>query len=225
LKTYKMILEQEHMNPGKDKLLIFDCDGVLIDSEPLANRIFLQCLRSEGFDVDELYGEHFHGIALKDCLEKVETDFKRKVSDQFVPNLATLIDEEMKQSLQPIPNIKQALDQLPHPKCVASGSDHDRLRVSLSVTGLNQYFQHIFSSTDVQHGKPHPDIFLFAAQRMAFEKHQCVVIEDSYPGMQAGLAAEMKVLLYNPIWKDKYAIPEEVTVFYDMAELPALVDI
>ncbi len=206
------------------KLLIFDCDGVLIDSEPLANRIFLQCLRHEGFDVDELYGEHFHGIALRDCLQKVETDFGRKVSHQFVPNLAALIDEEMKQNLQPIPNIKQALDQLPHSKCVASGSDHDRLRLSLSVTGLLPYFGHIFSADDVPRGKPHPDVFLWAAQSMAFEKEQCVVIEDSYPGMQAGLAAQMKVLLYNPIWKDKFAIPKEVTVFYDMAELPMLVE-
>lgn len=207
-----------------NKLLIFDCDGVLIDSEPMANKLFMDCLRQDGFDVDELYGENFHGIALADCLRKVEGDYNRKVSEGFLAQYAQMLDEEMRRNLKPMPGIDEALTQLPHPKCVASGSDHRRLQLSLSVTGLLRHFNHIFSATDVPRGKPHPDLFLYAAQTMQFGIDNCIVIEDSYAGMQAGLAANMQVLLYNPLWTDKYEVPQHVIVFYNMQQLPQLIE-
>lgn len=207
----------------KDQLLIFDCDGVLIDSEPMANSLFMDCLRREGFDVDELYGTHFHGIALADCLRKVEKDFGRKVPTHFVPQFSQLLDEEMKKDLKAMPGIHEALDQLPQPKCVASGSTHERLQLSLSVTNLLPYFSHIFSATDVARGKPQPDLFLHAAAQLGYKPDACVVIEDSYAGLQAALAAQMPVLLYNPLWTEQHPVPEGVPVFYDMKELPALV--
>ena len=211
------------MKGVKEKLLIFDCDGVLIDSEPMANKLFIRCLQKEGFDVDELYGEHFHGIALADCLRKIETDFNRSVPEHFVPQFTQLLDVEMKQNLQAMPGIHQALSLLPHSKCVASGSTHDRLQLSLSVTHLLDHFQHIFSATDVAEGKPAPDLFLYAAEKMGFAPADCIVMEDSYAGLQAGLAANMPVLLYNPQWTKKYPVPEGVPVFYDMKELPGLI--
>lgn len=207
----------------QQKLLIFDCDGVLIDSEPMANRVFIECLRQEGFDVDELYGEHFHGIALADCVRKVEEDFKRKISKDLLHQFTLRLDDEMRQHLQPMPGIDAALRALPNPKCVASGSTHPRLQLSLSVTGLLPYFQHIFSATDVANGKPAPDLFLYAAQQMGYAIEDCIVIEDSYAGLQAALAAQMKVLLYNPHWISKYSVPEGVEVFYNMEELPQLI--
>ena len=207
----------------KENLLIFDCDGVLIDSESMSNQLFLQCLRHEGFDVDELYGEHFHGIALADCLRKVETDFERKLPSHFVPQFSRLLDEEMKKTLQAMPGIHEALDQLPQPKCVASGSTHERLQLSLEVTHLLHYFPAIFSATDVAQGKPQPDLFLYAAAQLGFAPDACIVIEDSYAGLQAALAAQMPVFLYNPLWTDKYPVPEGVPVFYDMKELPRLI--
>lgn len=207
----------------KEKLLIFDCDGVLIDSEPMANSLFLHCLREEGLEVDELYGEHFHGIALADCLRKVERDFQRPLPEHFVPRYTQLLDEEMKAHLQPMPGIHAALEALPQPKCVASGSTHERLQLSLSVTKLLSFFEFIFSAQDVAHGKPQPDLFLFAANKMNVAPADCIVIEDSYAGLQAALAARMTVLLYNPLWTNKYTVPDGVPVFYNMAELPALV--
>lgn len=209
--------------PKKETLLIFDCDGVLIDSEPMANQLFLQCLRREGFDVDELYGEHFHGIALADCLRKVETDFGRRPPEHFVPQFTELLDVEMKRSLKAMPGIHEALDLLPQTKCVASGSTHERLQLSLSVTNLLHYFHFIFSATDVSQGKPQPDLFLHAAAQLGFKPHACIVIEDSYAGLQAALAAKMPVLLYNPLWTAQYPVPEGVPVFYDMKDLPGLV--
>ncbi len=211
------------MNNRNSKLLIFDCDGVLIDSEPMANRLFINCLREEGFDIDELYGEHFHGIALADCVRKVEGDFGRNLSQGFLERFTLLLDEEMKQNLKPMPGIHEALEQLPHPKCVASGSTHPRLQLSLSVTGLLQHFDGIFSATDVANGKPAPDLFLWAAAQMNFDYKDCIVIEDSYAGLQAALAANMPVLLYNPQWTHKYEVPQNITVFHHMEQLPLLV--
>lgn len=211
------------MNYGKEKLLIFDCDGVLIDSEPMANRLFLECLRSEGFDVDEVYGEHFHGIALADCIRKVEGDFNSRISKGFINKFEELLNVEMEQSLEAMPGIHQALAQLPNKKCVASGSTHPRLQLALSVTRLLPKFDRIFSATDVTHGKPAPDLFLYAAEQMQYNAKDCIVIEDSYPGMQAAIAADMPVLLYNPHWTDKYEVPSGITIFHHMEDLPQLV--
>ena len=211
------------MNNGNDKLLIFDCDGVLIDSEPMANRLFMECLRNEGFDVDEVYGEHFHGIALSDCIRKVEGDFNRRIPEGFVDKFEELLNVEMEQKLEAMPGIHEALSQLPNRKCVASGSTHPRLQLALSVTRLLPQFERIFSATDVKRGKPAPDLFLYAAAQMQYNAKDCIVIEDSYPGMQAAIAANMPVLLYNPHWTDKYEVPAHVTVFYNMQDLPQLV--
>ena len=106
----------------------------------------------------------------------------------------------------------------------ASGSTHPRLQLALSVTGLLAQFDRIFSATDVTEGKPAPDLFLWAAQQMQYQVEDCIVIEDSYAGLQAGLAAGMPVLLYNPQWTGKYEVPQGVTIFHHMEELPQLIE-
>ena len=197
------------MNHNTDTLLIFDCDGVLVDSEPLANRTMIQCLQNEDFDVDDRYAiEHFHGIADKDCVAHIEAVFRRKVSDKFLETLAVLTEEEIKNTLQPIPNIREALASLPYTKCVASGSEPEKIELSLQVTGLKSFFGHVYSSSQVQRGKPYPDVFLFAAKEMGFAPNQCIVIEDSRPGVQAGLSAGMKVLQYRPTSENDAKLPE-----------------
>lgn len=212
------------MKKNNNTLLIFDCDGVLVDSEPLANRTFIQCLQKEGFDVDEAYTyKHFHGISTRDCIAHIELTFKRRVSYNFIETLSLLTNEEIKNTLQPIPHIKEALAALSYPKCVASGSEPEKIQLSLEVTRLKKYFSHVYSSLQVQRGKPFPDVFLHAAKEMDFTPDQCIVIEDSNPGVQAALSAGMKVLLYRPILKDKSDLLEEVTVFADMAHLPTLI--
>ncbi len=212
------------MHGNQDKLLIFDCDGVLVDSEPIANRIFVECLQNEGYGVDEAYAlKHFYGIALRDCITHVETVFQQKISEGFIDTLSQLTNGEIKRSLKPIRNIELALEQIRYPKCVASGSDYEKLHLSLEVTGLKKYFDHIFSVDEVERGKPYPDIFLFAAAQLNFEPHNCIVIEDSLAGVQAGLAAGMPVYFYHPSSNNGLVLSEGVTVFYDMAQLPHLI--
>lgn len=213
------------MKDNSNTLLIFDCDGVLVNSEPLANRTFIHCLRNEGIDVDEAYGyKHFLGISTRDCINHIESTFNRKLSDTFLDTLSLLTNEEIKNSLQPIPNIKEALSQLAYPKCVASGSEPDKIRLSLDVTGLRPFFTNIYSSLQVQHGKPHPDIFLFAAREMGFSPEQCIVIEDSDPGVKAAINANMKVLLYRPELNADAVFKEKAILFDDMILLPELIE-
>lgn len=212
------------MERSNKSLLIFDCDGVLVDSEPLASRIFLQCLRNEGIHVDEAYsGKHFYGISTRDCIAHVESALKKKVSPSFTETYSNLIREEISNTLQPIPHIETALAGLRYPKCVASGSEPDKIALSLEVTGLRKYFDHLYSASQVPRGKPFPDLFLYAAKELNFLPAQCIVIEDSNAGIKAGLAAGMKVLWYRTSNGNEQAIPEKVTVFNDMAVLPDLI--
>src|SRR6266699_1659162 len=98
------------MRKNNNTLLIFDCDGVLVDSEAIANRIFIQCFHKEGIDIDEAYAhKHFHGISTRECISNIESNFKRKVSDNFIETFSLLTDEQIKNTLQPILHIKEAL--------------------------------------------------------------------------------------------------------------------
>jgi HAD superfamily hydrolase (TIGR01509 family) len=212
------------MNKNNTTLLIFDCDGVLVDSEPLANRIIIQCFRNEGFDIDEAYADkHFLGISNRDCVAHIESVFNRRVSDNFIETYSYLTKEEIKKTLQPIPHIKEALNMLSYPKCVASGGELETIHLSLEITKLKKHFTHIYSSLQVPRGKPFPDIFLHAAKEMNFTPDQCIVIEDSGPGVEASLSAGMRVLLYSPLSKGKSKFAKEVTAFNDMSKLPDLI--
>ena len=206
-------------------LTIFDCDGVLVDSEPLANRTMIKCLQDEGFDVDEAYAEkYFHGVSNRDCLVTIAAHFNRKVSNHFEERLSLMVTEEIKNTLQPIPHIKEALEKLDYPRCVASGSEPDKIELSLYVTGLRKYFTNLYSSLEVPRGKPFPDVFLHAAKEMGFRADQCIVIEDSDPGVQAALSAGMKVLLYRPFDLDLPVFNESVIVFDSMKKLPSIIE-
>ena len=211
------------MKENRDALLIFDLDGVLVDSEPLSARVLVKCLQEDGFNVDDAFGKSCIGFAFKDTLVRIENEFNRTVSDGFTQTLSDQTAEEIKSSLLPVSQIEEALRQLPNLKCVASGSDHFRINLSLEVTGLLQYFPHIYSAYDVPNGKPAPDVFLFAAKNLNYDPQHCIVIEDSNAGMQAGIAANMKVLLYTPEGESHFEVPEQVTTFSCMSQLPLLV--
>ena len=128
-----------------------------------------------------------------------------------------------KRELQPVPGIVAALDAIALPTCVASSSAHPRIRTALRATGLLKRFEgRIFSSTDVEHGKPAPDLFLHAAAAMGAEPERCVVVEDAPTGVQAGLAAGMTVLGYAGLTPPEQL--EGARVFTSMEELPALVN-
>lgn len=177
-------------------LVIFDCDGVLIDSEVLACRIDAEELTRIGYPVtlsDAVL--RFTGLSSKTMRQLIEAEWGRPLPADFEDNLQKRIKESYRTELQAIRGIDELLRKLSVPRCVASSSAPDKLKLGLELTGLWHHFSpHVFSATMVAAGKPAPDIFLFAAARMGVEPPRCVVVEDSIAGVRAGVAAGMTVI-------------------------------
>lgn len=176
-------------------LLIFDCDGVLVDSEALACRVDAQVLTALGvpYTADEI-ARQFVGVSLKDQIARIEADRGCKLPEDFGERLNRTLFGRFETELKPISGIRDAILALPYPRCVASSSLPDRIALSLRITGLADLFDHIFSAAEVPHGKPAPDLFLHAAKRMGAEPVDCLVIEDSVAGVRAARAAGMRVI-------------------------------
>lgn len=205
-------------------LLIFDLDGVLVDSEPISDRLFSECLQADGFALDAAFShKYFLGRSLRDCLDTLQEHFGRVPSEAVINGYLARIEEVLREELRPIAFVPEALVQLPHPKCVASGSDLRRIELSLEVTGLRPHFDQITSSYEVAQGKPAPDVFLKAAAKMGYTPDTCMVVEDTIFGVRAGVAAGMQVLCYQPAEAPAYEVPKGVVVFDSMKQLPELV--
>ena len=177
-------------------LLIFDCDGVLVDSEVIAHQTLLDALAPLGFtmSLQESYAV-FAGRSLRDTLGVIERQIGRALPGDFLPRSRDLLFERFRTTLQPVAGVKDAIAALPGRRCVASSSAPDRLHFALEVTGLASSFgEHVFSATQVAHGKPAPDLFLLAARIMNTAPARCIVIEDSTLGIEAGRAAGMQVI-------------------------------
>lgn len=209
------------------QLIIFDCDGVLVDSEVLAVEIDRMVLEEHGWSLTrEQVIERFLGIPMIKVQEGLEDHLGRPLGTGWIDSLEARYKESFEKDLRPVPGIIEALEQLKGPRCVASSGTHERIRHSLSLCNMLGYFEdsHIFSAQDVRHGKPAPDLFLHAASSMGFNPENCLVIEDSAHGVTAARAAGMKVLGYaggvTPAQKLKDAGAQ---IFEDMAELPRLV--
>ena len=177
-------------------LVIFDCDGVLIDSEVIFGRVLGECLIAAEFPItmDEamVFGLGKNRITLTAA---VEARFGRLLPQGFFETMRARVDTAFERELAPIPGIEELLAALPAPRCVASNSHLDRVRQALSVTRLLPLFDpHVFSASQVTHGKPAPDLFLFAARRLGVPPANCVVVEDSATGVEAAVAAGMPVV-------------------------------
>ncbi len=177
-------------------LHIFDCDGVLVDSEVLATRIESQLLRDVGVELTpESIAAAFVGISDAEMHDRIEADWGVTLPEDFTVTRAGLLDEVFRTELRAVAGIAGVLEALDEPRCVASSSSPDRIRTSLAVTGLDSFFgPHVFSASSVERGKPVPDLFLYAADAMQTDPARCVVIEDSTPGVAAGRAAGMQVV-------------------------------
>jgi HAD superfamily hydrolase (TIGR01509 family) len=180
----------------KFDLIIFDCDGVLIDSEILSNRSEVEALRSFGIEFElSDYMNRFVGKNTKDVLDGIESLHGVRVSEDAWKLVKENTSKIFEAELKPIAGIFELLASTNKEKCVASSSSLDRLDLTLKLTGLLDIFSpHIFSSEQVDRGKPAPDLFLFAAERMQVHPDRCIVIEDSLTGVRAGVAAGMKVI-------------------------------
>jgi HAD superfamily hydrolase (TIGR01509 family) len=183
-------------------LVIFDCDGVLVDSEPLANTCFARALQREGLDwtVEETM-RRLMGRSMKSCVEIVEGELGRTLPGDFVDRLQADTMQAFRDApLQSVPGVVEAIDAIEAAgiaTCVASSGGLDKMRVTLGITGLWSRFEgRIFSSSQVSRGKPFPDLFLHAAIEMNEQPFDCTVVEDSLPGVQAARAAGMRALAY-----------------------------
>jgi HAD superfamily hydrolase (TIGR01509 family) len=177
-------------------LLIFDCDGVLIDSEAIACRADSACLADVGVTISaEEIMERYLGISAATMCSDIEQRYGLALPDGFVGTLHRRVAEVFDAELIAMPGVEMLLRDLPLRRCVASSSAPERLCHSLAITGLLHYFgPHIFSATQVARGKPAPDLFLLAANAMRVVPASCVVVEDSVPGVQAAVAAGMRAI-------------------------------
>ena len=177
-------------------MVIFDCNGVLVDSEPLATAIVSQEFMRAGFPLTpDMIARYFTGRRPADMFAEVEFAAGRKLPMGFAACVAESILHRFRSELCPTNHAAYALSWLRGPKCVASSSSLERIRVSLESTGLIRFFEpNLFSASDVRNGKPAPDLFLHAARKMDVEPGACIVVEDSPVGVTAGASAGMTVI-------------------------------
>jgi HAD superfamily hydrolase (TIGR01509 family) len=176
-------------------VIIFDCNGVLVDSEPIATAAAAAEFARIGIPISpELLAGYLFGRRINDVFAVVEAATRRKLPPGFGGTLAAAILQRLRAELRPMPHASHALTWLRGRKCVASSSARDRVRASLEMTGLARFFDSVFCATEVPNGKPAPDLFLCAASRMGVEPRECVVVEDSPAGITAATAAGMTAI-------------------------------
>jgi HAD superfamily hydrolase (TIGR01509 family) len=177
-------------------LVIFDCNGVLVDSEPLATAIVSEEFMRVGFALTpNVVSRYFTGRRASDVFAEVETAASRKLPKGFAASVTAATLKRFRAELQAMPHVAQALSWIRGPKCVASSSSYDRIRVSLESTDLIRFFEpYLFSASEVKKGKPAPDLFLHAAARMRIKPADCIVVEDSIVGIAAAVAAGMTAI-------------------------------
>jgi HAD superfamily hydrolase (TIGR01509 family) len=179
-------------------LVIFDCNGVLVDSEPIASAVLAEALTRAGVAVSaDGVARRFHGRRPADIFAAVETATGKKLPPAFASAVAVETLGRFRTQLRELPHVAHALTWIRGPKAVASSSPLDRVRVSLDIVGLLQFFgTRLFSASDVARGKPAPDVFQFAAARLQVNPADCIVVEDSVSGVTAAVAAGMKAVGY-----------------------------
>ena len=177
-------------------MVIFDCNGVLVDSEPLAAAIVSREFMRAGFGLaPDVVARYFTGRRPADMFAEVELAAGRKLPPGFAATVASAILRRFRAELRPTAHAAHALTWLRGKKCVASSSSLDRIRVSLDSTDLLRFFEpNLFSASEVCNGKPAPDVFLHAAAKMHVDPGECVVVEDSVVGVGAAVAAGMKAV-------------------------------
>jgi HAD superfamily hydrolase (TIGR01509 family) len=174
-------------------MVIFDCNGVLVDSEPIAAAVAAEEFSRAGFPLtSDVVSRYFTGRRTVDMLASVEAATRRKLPPNFAGLLTAATLRRFRVELRATPHIAYALTWVRGPKCVASSSTPDRIRVSLETTGLLRFFgNNVFSAGEVPHGKPAPDLLLHAAAKMRVQPGDCIVVEDSAAGVTAAHAAGM----------------------------------
>jgi HAD superfamily hydrolase (TIGR01509 family) len=206
-------------------LVIFDCDGVLVDTERIAVRIDVMVLAQLGWPMTEAeVVQRFMGRSDEEMTADIEAHLGRRLPASWEEPFRHLYRQAFEAELEPVAGVVEALDAIATPTCVASSGTHEKIRFTLGLTGLYERFAgRIFSVSDVARGKPAPDLFLHAAGRMGVPPGRCAVVEDSRYGVEAARAAGMRAFGYAGGLAPKGALAGPHTVvFEDMRELPRL---
>jgi HAD superfamily hydrolase (TIGR01509 family) len=207
-------------------LVIFDCDGVLVDSEPLANRVLAERLAAAGLGMPlaEVM-RTFVGKTREACITRAAELLGRPLPEGFAAEWDRVLYAALREELRAVEGVVDVLDGLRIPCCVASNSSRERLRLGLEATGLWPRFEgRAFSAEDVAHPKPAPDLFLHAARSMKVAPARCAVVEDTPTGVRAAVAAGMPVFAFaGAAHADREALGRSGgRVFERMSDLPAL---
>ena len=183
----------------KFDLIIFDCDGVVVDSEVITTQVLIEMCADLGLDYDEeRVFKTFIGRSNKSCEAALEQELGHRPPESFFQDFHDEVFARYETDLQEVKDIRRLLDALNEhsiPFCLASSGDFSKIRKGLGTCDLLEYFEgKIYSAQEVEHGKPAPDLFLHAAKSMGYEGAKCLVIEDSQPGVMAAKAAHMEVI-------------------------------
>ncbi|EUC01254.1 HAD-superfamily hydrolase, subfamily IA, variant 3 [Rhizobium sp. CF080] len=214
-------------------LIIFDCDGVLVDSEIIAAQVESRLLTEAGYPISiEEMGERFAGMTWKNILLAVEKESNIPLSASLIDKSETLLDARLARDVKIIDGVKFALARLTTQRCICSNSSTHRLDMMLEKVGLKPYFApHIYSAKDLgpDRVKPKPDIFLHAAEQFKVAPEKCLVIEDSTHGVHGARAAGMRVVGFTgashtyPSHADRLTDAGAETVISRMMDLPAVI--
>jgi HAD superfamily hydrolase (TIGR01509 family) len=190
------------MAPQTIRLVIFDCDGVLVDSEPIALDVLVEALALKGIVMDTNgAAERFLGRSIASMADVVRQEFGVEIDQEFLRQMREALYARFQEDLRPIAGIERVVATLKERGinwCVASSSQRERIELSLAATGLLDHFKGaIFSATLVENGKPAPDLFLYAAAAMRVDPSACLVVEDSPAGIVAAQAAGMAVCAFT----------------------------
>jgi len=213
-------------------LLIFDCDGVLVDSELLANEALAELISALGHPMTTQQAlQIFSGLRLGDVLKSAEALLSFPIPADLGAAAGQRLLERFRRELQAVKGFREAIDMLPYPRCVASSSSRERLELSIEVTGLKKLFgDNVFSADQVEHGKPAPDLYLFAASSLGVTPANCIVIEDSTLGIQAAISAGMKTIGFAGASHATVELAQRLKeaganiVIAAMSDLPAAID-
>ncbi len=212
-------------------LVIFDCDGVLVDSEVISCRAHADLLSRHGYPISaEEVLRRFLGVSDREARQIIEAELGRKLPEDIEQQVKRATIEVYADDLKAVAHVAQAIAAIDGPKCVASSGTPEKIRHGLTCAGLyDQLAPHIFSAVQVRRGKPAPDLFLLAAQEMKASPERCIVVEDSVPGVTGACAAGMMVLGFHggshcaPGHADMLRAAGAALTFDDMRLLPELI--
>jgi len=212
--------------PDGFDLIIFDCDGVLVDSERIANRVFARVLEEEcglNLSLEQMF-DHFVGHSQVQCLAIIEEMTGAPPPTGLGERYRNEINRELAESVVAVNGIEAVLEAIDTPYCVASGGSHEKMQTTLGKTGLVKYFDgNLFSVSEVARAKPFPDIYLHAARSMGVDiLEKCLVIEDSPVGVSGAVAAQMTVFGFSELMKAEKLLAAGAHITFDkMHELPS----